>query len=674
MKTDIHHRTSLLAIPTLLAVMSLCTAPAQTNLTVDVGLVSYWPFDTTNIDGTTPDLASSANTMTNRNSPDLVSGVRSNCFSLNGSTHYVTRTHGFSPESDGLPIYWAPAGYTVAFWVKGSPQTAAGRGLFAMGYSASTNLNSTLRIATDKTANGNKLSLYVKDVASTMLINQINSASVVLDNTWHHIAWVDNKGAATLYVDGVPDTSNFNYTFPADPASMPLNITRLGCVVGNGGTGASLFNGFIDEVAIWERPLNQGEVQQVMTNGLPSPLPAAVPTVIQAPADAVRPVGGHATFSVAVVGQHPLSYQWWKDGGALTGQTNTTLVLTNLSSPGTSMISVVVSNSVGSITNSAQLTVVPVSGIAQGLVSYWSMDTVAGTPATTPDLYNGNDLALVNMSGTSLITGPFGQAFTFNGTSQYLNRAHGFSRENDGMPVYWAAGGYTVAFWVKAPPQTASGRFIFSMGNSTNAYATVSLTSDRNAAGDKLSVFIRTVTGTAPINLSNSASAVLDNTWHHIAWVDNKGTATLYVDGAVDSSLYNYTVPAPEMLPLNLTRVGASARSANITYFNGAVDEVAIWERALSQAEVQQVRTNGIPELVPAEPIRITSAELVAGKLRFTVQAQSPTQVISIEQKTELTGTWGGASGGGIVATNGLVWTAEFPANAPQRFYRAVGQ
>ena len=348
--------------------------------------------------------------------------------------------------------------------------------------------------------------------------------------------------------------------------------------------------------------------------------------------------------------------------------------LTNLSSAGTSVIAVVVSNSVGSITNSAQLTVVPVSGIAQGLVSYWSMDTVAGTPATTPDLYNGNDLALVNMSGTSLITGPFGQAFTFNGTSQYLNRAHGFSRENDGMPVYWAAGGYTVAFWVKAPPQTASGRFIFSMGNSTNAYATVSLTSDRNAAGDKLSVFIRTVTGTAPINLSNSASAVLDNTWHHIAWVDNKGTATLYVDGAVDSSLYNYTVPAPEMLPLNLTRVGASARSANITYFNGAVDEVAIWERALSQAEVQQVRTNGIPELVPAEPIRITSAELVAGKLRFTVQAQSPTQVISIEQKTELTGTWGGASGGGIVATNGLVWTAEFPANAPQRFYRAVGQ
>lgn len=94
----------------------------------------------------------------------------------------------------------------------------------------------------------------------------------------------------------------------------------------------------------------------------------------------------------------------------------------------------------------------------------------------------------------------------------------------------------------------------------------------------------------------------------------------------------------------------------------------------MSQAEVQQVRTNGIPELVPAEPIRITSAELVAGKLRFTVQAQSPTQVISIEQKTELTGTWGGASGGGIVATNGLVWTAEFPANAPQRFYRAVGQ
>ena len=306
-----------------------------------------------------------------------------------------------------------------------------------------------------------------------------------------------------------------------------------------------------------------------------------------------------------------------------------------------------------------------------GLVSYWPLDST-NVDGTTPDLTSfGN--TMTNKNSPSLVSGVRSNCLSFNGSTHYVTRTHGFSPESDGLPIFWAPAGYTVAFWVKGAPQTAAGRGLFVMGNSTNLNPTLRISTDKTANGNKLSLYVKDITGTLLINQINSTSVVLDNTWHHIAWVDNKGTATLYVDGAVDSSLYNYTVPAPEMLPLNLTRVGASARSANITYFNGAVDEVAIWERALSQAEVQQVRTNGIPELVPAEPIRITSAELVAGKLRFTVQAQSPTQVISIEQKTELTGTWGGASGGGIVATNGLVWTAEFPANAPQRFYRAVG-
>ncbi|MEI8045524.1 MAG: LamG-like jellyroll fold domain-containing protein, partial [Verrucomicrobiota bacterium] len=528
-----------------------------------------------------------------KNSPSLVSGVRSNCFLFNGNTHYVTRTHGFSPESDGLPVYWAPTGYTVAFWVRGAPQ-AASRGIFVMGNS--TNISSTLRIATDKTANGNKLSVYVKDVTGAFLINQTNSASVVLDNTWHHIAWVDNKGVATLYVDGVPDSSNFNYTFPADLASMPLNITRFGSIVGASGAGGNLFSGSIDEAEVWERPLNQLEVQEVMSSGLATPIPASLPTIVQPPVEAVRYVGDRATFSVAAFGRHPLAYQWYENGIALTGQTNTTLILTNLTAVGTNAVSITVSNFLGCVTNTVQLAVLPALtvNLGNGLVSYWPLDVVTNLPPTTPDVYRGNDMALISMDSSNLTSGPFNQALTFNGSSQYLNRTHGFSREIGGLPVYTAPGGYSVAMWLKGAPQAAN-RLLFAMGNSTNNNPSVWIATDRYASGNKLCIYIKTVTGAALLSLRDTASTVLDNRWHHIAWVDNKGDATFYVDGTPDSANFAYTAPSPELMPLDLTRIGATARSTPGNYFSGAIDEVAVWERPLNQAEVHQIMMASVP-------------------------------------------------------------------------------
>ena len=37
-------------------------------------------------------------------------------------------------------------------------------------------------------------------------------------NAWHHIVWVDNNGSAALYIDGVKNSANFNYT----PTSLTI--------------------------------------------------------------------------------------------------------------------------------------------------------------------------------------------------------------------------------------------------------------------------------------------------------------------------------------------------------------------------------------------------------------------------------------------------------------------
>lgn len=66
--------------------------------------------------------------------------------------------------------------------------------------------------------------------------------------------------------------------------------------------------------------------------------------------------GNSATFSVAAEGSGALSYQWYFNGSAITGQTNATLLLSNLQTNQAGLYAVVVWNASGSVTSaSAQL-------------------------------------------------------------------------------------------------------------------------------------------------------------------------------------------------------------------------------------------------------------------------------------------------------------------------------
>src|SRR5690349_2356137 len=80
------------------------------------GLVSYWAMDVNN-GGMTPD-ASFTNDLTLVGAPTSVPGQVGNAFLLNGSSDWLTISHGTSNAATGLPIYTARR-YTVTMWVKG---------------------------------------------------------------------------------------------------------------------------------------------------------------------------------------------------------------------------------------------------------------------------------------------------------------------------------------------------------------------------------------------------------------------------------------------------------------------------------------------------------------------------------------------------------------------------
>lgn len=95
----------------------------------------------------------------------------------------------------------------------------------------------------------------------------------------------------------------------------------------------------------------------------PSGPTSTAPAITTQPSDVAATVGGTASFTVVASGSTPLTYQWQKNGTAISGATSATYTTPALQlTDDGSMFTVVVTNSAGSVTsNSAKLTVSAVS-------------------------------------------------------------------------------------------------------------------------------------------------------------------------------------------------------------------------------------------------------------------------------------------------------------------------
>jgi hypothetical protein len=552
----------------------LCLAPAFAQTTLTNGLVAYWSFDTT--DGTsTPDLALN-NSLFLFNSPaNGASGntVRNtgNCFTFNGSSQYLDLSHSTNFAATGLPVY-TTHGYTMAFWVNG-PVQAANHIIFS-----DNNFNNGGLLFEFNTSTGAKIRVNVRDDNNVTRLSNVTSTGNAFDNTWHHIAWTDTNGAAKLYIDGNLDSS-FSYTASAAPPTG--NVLSVGALVRSSGVG-NYFNGSVDEVMAWNRVLSQTEIQNAMSNGIPGPIVATPPTVVNQPANHTNSLGDMVLLSANVFGNQPMSYQWLSNGMVVPNQTNSTLELYTLTSPGTNFYSLFATNSAGSNTTSVASVVVspdPAANLNLGMVSYWPTDTISNS-TSTPDLVSQNDFQLANMSGTNLVSGEFGNALAFDGATQY-------GIEATGTPIYDVSTTYTVALWVKGPSGRANEQ-VFANGHTNGNYFFIG--PDNAGATGKADVRINPGLGD-----TLSTATAFDGTWHHVVWVDQNGSGLLYIDGNLDPTPYNYTHGTLGSVSLTNTTVGALVANSLRDFYAGSVDDVGTWNRRLTYTEIQTIYHSGIP-------------------------------------------------------------------------------
>ncbi len=145
---------------------------------------------------------------------------------------------------------------------------------------------------------------------------------------------------------------------------------------------------------------NNGNYSVLITNSFGSITSSAVallvtnapPAITAQPAAQTILIGQTATFSVSATGTAPLGYQWLFGGAVISSATTNPFVLPNAQPANEGNYSVVISNSVGSVTSSvAALTVLVTNPLA---FAQWNFNSVpedanTGTGATTPSTGSG---------------------------------------------------------------------------------------------------------------------------------------------------------------------------------------------------------------------------------------------------------------------------------------------
>jgi hypothetical protein len=196
------------------------------------------------------------------------------------------------------------------------------------------------------------------------------------------------------------------------------------------------------------------------------------------------------------------------------------------------------------------------------LVAIWRFDEGLDNLAAD-NSGEGNDATII---GANWTTGKYGSALQYNGTSNYVETS---IQKN-------VSGAFTVSLWAKV--QDNNPRTIISTQGPSNYGFNVEFLN-----GNLINASI----GTGTVWLAHSASASLTytkNYWYHIAYAVNRTGYRIFINGTL-ANTGTYSAGTPVLFDVNHT-LNIGRRQDATKYFNGTIDDVKIWSRALTDAEV----------------------------------------------------------------------------------------
>jgi hypothetical protein len=212
-----------------------------------------------------------------------------------------------------------------------------------------------------------------------------------------------------------------------------------------------------------------------------------------------------------------------------------------------------------------------------GLVGWWPFNGNANDESG-----NGNNGVVYGATLTSDRFGNIGKAYSFDGVSNYI-KTLGSSQYNNTT--------ISLNVWLKIPDIISGGIQFIVNGNTNNAIW--SIFCDNLGFGNLINQ------GCSGYSSNNFGNIPLPNQWINVTFLITPSNTTFYKDGVFISTFPNTTI--------NLNCSNSTGLYfgldviVDMEYFKGSLDDIAIYNRALTQQEISQLYTGTVTPPTPED-------------------------------------------------------------------------
>lgn len=207
------------------------------------------------------------------------------------------------------------------------------------------------------------------------------------------------------------------------------------------------------------------------------------------------------------------------------------------------------------------------SSLQKGLIFNQSLDSITGIKDKTPNLNNGTAQGGITIGGATDRHGQANRATAFAGTDDYISLANTF-------PGITPSATYTMTGWIMKTDSSSS--VVMNISTASANRHGVFFT------GNKLGCAY--YNGTSYTYATSTNNITLD-VWHQFVCINNAGTLSLYVDGAVQT-----TTAVGLGLGSGQNYIGYNSNAG--VYFIGSMSDIRIYDRVLTATEITSLYNN----------------------------------------------------------------------------------
>jgi Leucine-rich repeat (LRR) protein len=386
-------RQKFLGLIVLLSLAPACSLVAAGCFPAPSGLVGWWPGD------------GNANDIVSTNNGTLQGGASANAVGVVGLAFNFDGTNGYVQIPDAPAL--KPTNLTVEAWVRFTSLNSSVSGTAPAGeqfivFKQNPSQYSFEGYYLGKTRIAGQDHFTFQVTSASAATCEVDSVTLVVTGVWYHVAAARGSNYVQLYVNGQLESTN-SVSFAQDYGTLPLYFGTSGESYWDGKLAGTL-----DEVSLYNRALSSNEVAAIYAVGAAGKCKGASITV--EPQSQTVVAGTNALLTVTATGFGTLSYQWQLNGTNIVGASSTNLALNDVQPTNAGSYTVVVTNSLASVTSAvAVLTVLAPPSITSPPGSRTNECTSTATftvaaagmaPLTYQWYFNGSVIA--NATGTSL--------------------------------------------------------------------------------------------------------------------------------------------------------------------------------------------------------------------------------------------------------------------------------